>query len=391
MVTLTPNQKTNIARYIDKFKEFMNTPNGREWQDDRKQRRKLFSRIFGKEHIDKISEEEFKNILKMLWATGVWTNKEFKASQIVQKNGMERIRKRFKDLLYGDRPFRERYEDFRRQIFGLGISSISEILVFVAPDKYCLWNKTPINSLPFLKMKELLPKRVWNTWSVDGKSYEGCTKVLELIKNELETRGLPNLDFVGVDFYLRYLLEKVMPIKEEVEKAVKHVEEILEEIKLPTTHEEAEGTLLKLGNLHGFDTYVCTRDRSKKYTDRTLGEIASLEEIPEFTFREKLEVVREIDVIWFTSEGYPEYCFEVEHTTKVRDGLLRLYQISPLKGVKLFIIAPSAVLSKFQTEVSRSPFTRIKDRYNFRSYEELAVFHDVTTKYYGKKQDFGID
>jgi len=398
LATLTPDQKAKVGQYVSGFKEFMGTSEGMEWDTDRKQRREHFSKKFSEEQIDHLTEEEFKDVLKSLWANAMWVRKDVKANKVVQDNGIERIRKEFKELLYGANPLHERYDRFRSMIKGLGISSISEMLVFVSSDRYCLWNRTPINVLPFLGMKSLLPNKVWNTWSVDGEGYEKCNEVLSQIKNELEGHGFTHIDFVDADFFLYYILDKVMPIEEEKQaEKLKEEAKIAKEVTLPeklmtiSTHEEAEGLLLEVGNLLGFDTYVSSRDRSKPYKDKTLGEIATLQEIPEFTFRSTLEIVREIDVIWFRPEGYPECCFEVEHTTNVRDGLLRLFQISPLRGIKFFIIAPSETFSKFQTEISRMPFTRIRDRYNFKSYQELLSFSNTAMKYHNQKRNFGLD
>jgi len=108
-------------------------------------------------------------------------------------------------------------------------------------------------------------------------------------------------------------------------------------------------------------------DPSKIYQGKPLGDIATLKEIPKFTYPATLDIAKKIDVIWFKND-YPEFCFEVEHTTNVTEGLLRLYQISPLRGVKFFIIAPLQLLSKFEKDISKRPFREIKDRYIFKSY-----------------------
>jgi hypothetical protein len=388
---LASDHKTNIAKYVSGFKEFMLTSVGKEWQSDRERRKELFTKIFDKSHIDHITEDELKTILKELWATKFWGNKEYYVSKIVRENGLERLKEEIKQLLYGTESLRVRYDRFRTNIKGLGISSISEILLFTSPNDYCLWNKTPINVLPFLGMKNLLPNKVWNTYSVDGEGYEACNQVMKQIADELRAQGFPNADLVDVDFFLCYILNEILPKEEEMKPRI--IEKIIPPKELPkiSTHEEAEGVLLELGNMLGFETYVSNRDRSKHYRGKTLGEIATLKEIPEFTFRDVLDVVREIDVIWFKSEGYPEYCFEVEHTTNVRDGLLRLFQISPLKGVKFFVIAPSETFPKFQTEVSKIPFSKIKDRYNFKSYEKLIKLFGEAEKYHALKKDFGLD
>jgi len=162
-----------------------------------------------------------------------------------------------------------------------------------------------------------------------------------------------------------------------------------EPIKLESisSHEEAETALLQTGNLLGFDTY--TADPSKECHGVRLGDLASLKEIPPFTYERLLKTVREIDVIWFKEE-FPRYCFEVEHTTGVRDGLLRLYQIREL-GTRFFIVAPQDVVVRFKTEILKDPFYKIKERYGFKTYEELLSLHNAVVRYDEEKNKFGIE
>ena len=146
--------------------------------------------------------------------------------------------------------------------------------------------------------------------------------------------------------------------------------------------------MLELGNLLGYDTYVA--DPSKKYKSTTLGNLATLKEIPEFTYRRLLDTVKNIDVIWFEEE-FPKFCFEIEHTTGVTMGLLRLYQIRKITNAKFFIIAPQDIISKFQTEISKDPFHQIRERYIFRSYLQLVEMFEQASAYYKLKDKFFID
>ena len=153
------------------------------------------------------------------------------------------------------------------------------------------------------------------------------------------------------------------------------------------SHEEAQIALLETGNLLGFDTY--TADPSKERHGIRLGDLAGLKDLPAFTYERLLKTVRQIDVIWF-KDGFPRYCFEVEHTTGVRDGLLRLYQIKELSIDKFFIIATQDVIAKFKIEIMKDPFYRIKERYDFKTYEELFSLHNAVVKYNDQKNRFGI-
>jgi len=150
------------------------------------------------------------------------------------------------------------------------------------------------------------------------------------------------------------------------------------------THEEIEGILLELGNLLNFDTY--TADKSKEYKGKRLGEISTLKEIPHFTYPRILDTVRDVDVIWF-KDDFPRYCFEVEHTTDVSKGLLRLYQIKELPS-KFFIVAPSSRVSKFEAEIRKDPFYRVRSKYTFRSYSELLEWFETAKIYHKQKESF---
>jgi len=99
--------------------------------------------------------------------------------------------------------------------------------------------------------------------------------------------------------------------------------------------------------------------------------------------------VRLIDLIWF-SHGFPYYCFEVEHATNVRNGLLRQYQIAQATNSKFFIVGPEDQRTKFETEVQGEPFRTIGGRYSFRSYRDLMEFYNQTKAYRETRDRFGV-
>ena len=144
-------------------------------------------------------------------------------------------------------------------------------------------------------------------------------------------------------------------------------------------HTKAEGALLELGNLLGYDTYVTADDRNKKYRDIPLAEIATLQELPNSIAQSILNTVRHIDVIWFKEE-LPEYCIEVEHSTDITRGLLRLYQLRGLK-TSFVVVAPAEARDKFKREVEKAPFHSIRDRFRFNSYDDLTKFLAVAGEF----------
>src|SRR2546430_14962344 len=92
-------------------------------------------------------------------------------------------------------------------------------------------------------------------------------------------------------------------------------------------HSELQGMLLEIGNVRGVQTYC--PNKSPRFKGRTLGEIATLKELPAFPGI-NTDIVRQIDVIWL-DKSFPIHAFEVELTTGIWSGLVRLGELRRLK------------------------------------------------------------
>ena len=142
----------------------------------------------------------------------------------------------------------------------------------------------------------------------------------------------------------------------------------------PLTHSDIQAKLILIGSYLNYRTY--TPDRGKQSIYGILGDLCSEKEIPQDSIPKlSIDTVRFIDVIWFDEEGYPAYAFEVEHTTDITKGLLRLYQIHKLH-IRLYIIAEEENKAKFDRELQKSPFSKIKHEYVFKNYQELDEFFE---------------
>jgi hypothetical protein len=147
----------------------------------------------------------------------------------------------------------------------------------------------------------------------------------------------------------------------------------------PLTHSDIEAKLILIGSYLNYRTY--TPDRGKNSIYGNLGDLCSEKEVPiESIPKISIDKVREIDVIWFDEEGYPTHAFEVEHSTDVTKGLLRLYQIHKLR-IRLYIIAEEDKRAKFEKEVNVNPFYKIKEEYIFKNYQELDEFFESVKRF----------
>lgn len=380
MVEFNETQTGLVKQYISGFKEFRQTEKAKSWQLDREERVVLYRKLLDPQHLKNLTEEEFGTIWKKLWASQVWGNKDYRVNEILEANGIDRIRQELSILLYGDRPLEVRFDRFRENITGLGHSSISEILVFANPNEFCLWNRKPIHVLPFLKCDNLLPKRVFK-YALHGEDYVKCNEVLGLIRDQLRMKGLSNADYVDVDFFLAYLFYEIVEKQEQPAKVEPISKEQPHINPKSLTHWDAIGLLVRLGNALGFDTYVA--DPKRESNGQRLGELSSLDRAPE-EFQGIKEIER-VDVIWFSKVFPPSYFFEVEDGGNMRDALQRLFQASHF-NVKFFVVSPSDNKGKFERWASTAPYKHVN--YNFKSYEELVGFFEGVTVFNKLRNEF---
>jgi len=390
MVTLTKEHKEKISYYVSLYKDRLNKEfYGGEWDKDRKSRTEYYRKVFSKNHLDALSEKELGDAIKQLWASQFWGNKDYLVNKILADNDIQKIRKSLKLLLYGKEPIQDRFDLFSSNIKGLGTSSLTEILSFVHPEEYGIWNDKPKNALPLLGMKDILPERIFK-YQLNGKDYTLCNEVLKQIGTELNKLGFRDINLLHVDILMWFLFLEVVKKEPEIRKAEKKKKiepkrYTIDPEKL--SHWDAMGLLIELGNMLGYVTYTADPARKSEVLGKALDEIALLKEIPPFTYKRHLDTVKNVDVIWFKDE-FPAYCFEVEHSTGVTMGLLRLYQIRNFTNAVFFVIAPSEIISKFETEISKDPFYKIKSRYVFRSYNELVEFYEEAIRYHNLKDKF---
>jgi hypothetical protein len=156
------------------------------------------------------------------------------------------------------------------------------------------------------------------------------------------------------------------------------------EMRTEYSHALIQGMLVELGNLLGYDTF--SSDQTPEYRDTTIGELATFDSLPEFTSKRILKTVQQIDVIWLEDE-FPVCCFEVEHSTDVTKGLLRMHQLARFQ-TQFFIVGEDNLRRKFETETRKSPFYQHRDRYFFRSYKEVEKLYQQSKRFVALRDGF---
>jgi hypothetical protein len=148
--------------------------------------------------------------------------------------------------------------------------------------------------------------------------------------------------------------------KKTIEKVLQTVEEF-ESKEEESLHSQAESSLIKLGKATGCSILIASNDRNRIFQGRPLGE-ECLKSLPNLGLNE--EAVRRIgliDVIWIIRNS-PVCAFEVETTTSIYSGLLRmsdLLSVVPSLKISLYIIAPKNRQDRVRAELIRPTFQKI--------------------------------
>ncbi len=133
------------------------------------------------------------------------------------------------------------------------------------------------------------------------------------------------------------------------------------EAKTATTrHTEIQYHLTTLGAEMGFDIWVARNDRSRNWNGKVLGELPRvIDELPTQFNEATNRTIELIDVLWLKGNSIAS-AFEVECTTSVYSGLLRmsdLLALQPNIDIKLFLVAPDERREKVKQEILRPTFS----------------------------------
>lgn len=125
-------------------------------------------------------------------------------------------------------------------------------------------------------------------------------------------------------------------------------------------HNRIQWLLLKLGSDMSLDVWVARNDRGRSWRGNRFADIPRIRAaLPQQFDQQTNRVIEMIDVLWL--EGNAIQCaFEVEHTTSIYSGILRmsdLVALQPNLDIKLYLVAPDERRHRVFEELNRPTFT----------------------------------
>lgn len=153
------------------------------------------------------------------------------------------------------------------------------------------------------------------------------------------------------------------------------------------THTEVQGWLRDLGHALGFSVWIASNDQGRPVSGGRLGD-GCLTELPS-GLREGggADAIRLIDVLWLDATTQQvSAAFEVEHTTSIYSGIVRLLDLALGAGAGtahgLYLVAPDDREADVRTQLARPAFSQIGElAVRFISYGALAEHRENMARF----------
>lgn len=142
-------------------------------------------------------------------------------------------------------------------------------------------------------------------------------------------------------------------------------------------HSKTQLILAKIGHKLGCRVWLATNDRNKFYNGERLGDFNTVDKLPNLALGTKSQrIIELIDILWIKDRNRVIAAFEVEHSTSIYSGLLRmadLTTVSPNINFPLYIITSVARIKEVEQQLSRPTFQYLElhKRCGFFSYDAL--------------------
>lgn len=157
-----------------------------------------------------------------------------------------------------------------------------------------------------------------------------------------------------------------------------------------------QALLSKIGAQMGMNIWLPRNDKTAVLSELKGENINVLEILPLNYDETTLKTIEQIDVIWLKSRSIVR-AFEVEHTTSIYSGLLRmadLLALQPNMDIRLHIVAPDERRDKVFSELQRPVFSLLEkgplsDSCTYLSYE--SVFEISKEKHLSHLSDSVLD
>ena len=170
-----------------------------------------------------------------------------------------------------------------------------------------------------------------------------------------------------LDAYKKHLLPRVRGVEKDIAVTVptdddSEVTEALEGLSETRESIRMQALLADIGAKMGMKIWIPKNDRSRVLSECKSGNLAILERLPLNYDETTLKTIEQIDILWLKGRSIKR-AFEVEHTTSIYSGILRmadLLALQPNMDIRLHIVAPVGRKEKVFQELRRPVFSLLE-------------------------------
>ena len=252
-------------------------------------------------------------------------------------------------------------------------------------DKYVVrFQVKPIVLLDLDNTVPIYEDKVWNSLSFTKDHEQGTSTWTGMIRNSLRPISNRDGDFL-LSFLKNQAIEKQIfafdheKYQKQIKQQISHQEKIIS-VTVPEEEIEDNGDIYRksevresikiqahiasIGEKMGYKIWIPMHDRIAVQQVWQPEDGSLLHSLPMDYGTTSMETIKQIDVLWLTNR-YIVRAFEVEHTTSIYSGILRmadLMALQPNLDIKLHIVAPFSRKDKVFQEIQRPIFSIIENK-----------------------------
>lgn len=157
---------------------------------------------------------------------------------------------------------------------------------------------------------------------------------------------------------------------------------VMEDVIEGNEHSEMQYYLARLGQALGLKVWIAQNDHKREWNNSKLGEF-SIAKLELGTVAASLrDTIALIDVIWLDQQDTIVGAFEVEKSTSIYSGILRLYDLSSAIGTcKLYLIAPDRREKEIKAQLLRPVFMQNSDSIAYILFSDLRCDCEAMCKF----------
>ncbi|WP_342422726.1 hypothetical protein [Paenibacillus sp. FSL E2-0178] len=251
----------------------------------------------------------------------------------------------------------EIYKLDNMHIKGLG-PAVANIIYFLHPTLF-----PPFNTAIVKGYNELLGQKIkLGSWTAYLEMREGLLQMnneqRSLLSNDLGAIGGFVFEIGTGRLIVSGNAERILEseaVKQEKTRLKRHTE-FMNDIREDNTHSEMQYHLARLGRSLGYKVWIAQNDHKRQWNSAKLGEL-SLPALPPLQVsKAAFDTISFIDVLWLDDKNRMIAAFEVEKSTSIYSGILRLYDLALSLNepeCSLYLISPDSREKEIQAQLLR--------------------------------------